>query len=368
MNIRPNEKKSEMLLSDCCHEYEPNQSLQINNAGSRFCSFFRLQAPFQITYQFCSGITESDYMNNITMSGDNFSFSQENMGYHNFHFSKHAPHFHDYFEIMLVLDGTVLQRIEDKTYHYGAGACCLINRSLCHIETFSTSSSILFVGLSVEFIEELFASCRSSYFDREKEVLESKLYQFIVSDIKQPGQKAYLDFIPAYQNQVNGNVLHSFAEEMIRTILFPEFGSSYRIRGLLCRLLQYLSRPENYHCTCVKLEQDNDSLLFARIGHLLEENDGRITRTELESILNYSGNYLNRIVNKYTGMCLFDYGMTFCLKKAEYYLANTTDSIGTIASRLSFSNRTHFYTLFKERYGMTPNEYRKRNVQLQGKV
>ena len=58
-------------------------------------------------------------------------------------------------------------------------------------------------------------------------------------------------------------------------------------------------------------------------------------------------------------MCLFDYGMTFCLKKAEYYLLNTKDSISDIALRLGFSNRTHFYTLFKEKYGITPNGYRK---------
>ena len=58
-------------------------------------------------------------------------------------------------------------------------------------------------------------------------------------------------------------------------------------------------------------------------------------------------------------MCLFDYGMTFCLKKAEDYLANTKEPVSDIAARLGFSNRTHFYTLFKKKYGMTPNEYRK---------
>lgn len=83
-----------------------------------------------------------------------------------------------------------------------------------------------------------------------------------------------------------------------------------------------------------------------------------MSRHELEVSLNYSSDYLNRIVNKYAGMCLFDYGMTFCLKKAEYLLTNTTDSISEIAQKLQFSNRTHFYSLFKKRYGLTPKEYR----------
>lgn len=83
-----------------------------------------------------------------------------------------------------------------------------------------------------------------------------------------------------------------------------------------------------------------------------------MSRSELERLLNYSGDYLNRIVNKYAGMCLYDYGMTFCLKKAAKYLTETNESIGAIANRLQFTNRTHFYSLFKEKYGVTPKEYR----------
>jgi AraC-like DNA-binding protein len=83
-----------------------------------------------------------------------------------------------------------------------------------------------------------------------------------------------------------------------------------------------------------------------------------MSRVELEQQLNYSGDYLNRIVNKYSGMCLFDYGMNFCLKKAAQYLIETNESINTIATRLNFSNRTHFYNLFKGKYGVTPKEYR----------
>lgn len=340
-------------------EDNASSPLEIRNSHSRFSSFFQLNAPFQVTYQFCSGTTTEDYLNTFTMSSDNSYFSQETMMLHNYCFTKHAPHFHDYFEIMLVLEGTVLQRIENKDYLYNTGSCCLISRSLCHIETSNSTSKILFIGLSVEFIEELFNSCQSAYFGKEKEIVDSELYRFIMSDIKSPGKKSYLDYIPAWQNQSNNSNLHSLTEELINAILFPGFGSSYQLKAIICRLLEYLSTPSNYHCTCVELNRDNDFLLFARITHLLEENDGRVSRTELERSLNYSGNYLNRITNKYTGMCLFDYGMTFCLKKAEDYLANTKEPVSDIAARLGFSNRTHFYTLFKKKYGMTPNEYRK---------
>lgn len=98
--------------------------------------------------------------------------------------------------------------------------------------------------------------------------------------------------------------------------------------------------------------------MFSRISHLLEDTNGHMSKSRLEETLNYSGNYLNTIVNKYTGMCLFDYGMSFCLKKAELMLKNSNDSISNIALKLGFSNRTHFYKLFKGKYGVTPKEFR----------
>ena len=156
---------SKKIVSDNYY-FEANASspIEIRNAFSQFSSFFQLNAPFQVTYQFCSGTATEDYLNTFTLSDSDSYFSHETMMFHNYRFMKHAPHFHDHFEIMLVLEGTVLQRIEDKDYLYNTGSCCLINRSLCHIETFNSASRILFIGLSVEFIEELFNSCQSAYF------------------------------------------------------------------------------------------------------------------------------------------------------------------------------------------------------------
>ena len=41
---------------------------------------------------------------------------------------------------------------------------------------------------------------------------------------------------------------------------------------------------------------------------ILEERNGRISREELASVLNYDAHYLNRIVNQSIGMSLLEYG------------------------------------------------------------
>ncbi|MBO5033628.1 MAG: helix-turn-helix domain-containing protein [Lachnospiraceae bacterium] len=333
-------------------------SIDIQNTESAFHRLYHINVPFQITLEYCSGSELEDFINIITLSSDRSILYQESFATKNYTRTSDALHFHDYFEFVIVLEGSIVQKIEGKDYLYTAGSCCLLNRSLCHLEHYHDRSKVLFIGMSPEFISELFDSAKTSSFQAEKNICAGNLYQFITADLKNPGQKAYLDFIPAYQNHQNAANLHSLAESMIRTLLYPDFGASYQIRGLFCAFMAYLSSPQYYHYTNIRLDTNSDFLLFSRITHLFEERNGRMSRAEFEKLLNYSGDYLNRIVNKYTGMCLYDYGMTFCLKKAAKYLKETDESISTIAAKLRFTNRTHFYSMFKAKYGVTPKEYR----------
>ena len=104
------------------------------------------------------------------------------------------------------------------------------------------------------------------------------------------------------------------------------------------------------------MEANNDFLLFSHISHLLEDTNGRVTRSELEQILHYSGNYINSIVKKYTDLCLFDYGQTFFMKKAAYLLRNTDDSIFLeIMEKFTFCDYT-FLSVFQKQYYMTHHE------------
>lgn len=334
-------------------------SINVQNGDSDFSRFYHMNVPFQLTLEYCSGSDPTDYVNVVTLSFKKAVMYQESLDMKNYSYTKNAPHFHDFFEFVIVLEGTIVQKIEGKDCLYPAGSCCLINRNLRHMEHYQSQCQVLFIGLSPDFVTELFTSAQNAYFSNEKKICSSALYHFITTDLEIAGERAYLDFIPAYQNHLSAQHLHSMAENMIQTLLYPEFGATYQICGLLCAFISELSSQAHYHCTNIQLDTNSDFLLFSRITRLFEESDGRMTRTEMEQFLHYSGDYLNRIVNKFTGMCFFDYGMTFCLKKAAQYLTETEESISAIAARLKFTNRTHFYALFKEKYGVTPKEYRK---------
>ena len=57
-------------------------------------------------------------------------------------------------------------------------------------------------------------------------------------------------------------------------------------------------------------------------------------------------------------MTLFEYGTTFSIRKAEYYLLKTDLSISEIIAQLKFTNKSHFYKLFYAKHHMSPKEFR----------
>lgn len=335
-----------------------NNSIDICNVDSKVSLFFRLTAPFQMTYEYCSGILDDDYLNIVTLSENEPFYMQESMKTHNSLFNGRTAHFHDHYEFLLVLEGMLIHQIEGKNYLYPAGSCCLINRNILHKETFKKESKICFLGFSSRFIAGLLHSADDAYFPEERAIKNSELYKFIIDDMKNPGKKVYLDFLPANDNVIKTLQKCPNIRLLTDAMLFPKFGATHQINGALCNILSFLADKKNFHCTTVEVSNDSDHLLFQRISHLLEDENGRLSRQELSKRLNYSGDYINRIVHKYTGMCLHDYSMDFAIRKAADELLSTDASVAEIGSRLQFSNRTYFYQVFKNKYGMTPKEYR----------
>lgn len=341
------------------HPGKENSILQIHHPDSIINSYYDMSAPIQFTFSYCSGLCAEDYYNVVSVSpGEDYFYTSRIVS--SFHkFNARPLHRHSFFELIIVLKGSIMQKLEDRQYLYPEGTCCLINQNVFHIERYIGEAQVLFIGLSVNFIKELLESHRTAYFQKEETAYDNSIFQFMDANIQERDGKNYLDFLPAFQNRKNIEKLQKLSDVLIHSMMFPKFGSTYIIKGVICELFQYLDTKQLYHISKVRLHSSSDLLLFSRIGHLLEETDGRMSRSALENALCYSGNYMNTIVNKYTGMSLHDYGLTFALKKAASLLADTGKSISAIEIQLGFTNRTHFYKIFRKKYGVTPGEYRK---------
>ena len=331
--------------------------LEVENWGSQLSTFYKIMAPVQITLESCAGLEETDRYS-IQMYSPNGCWLHESTMDAMFRaLNTRPPHRHDYFELMLVLEGEVIQQIEEKESPYRAGTCCLVNRSILHSERFTGPTRLCFIGLSVDFIRTLAETAPQQLFEPERHLTENPILQFMLANLGQELRKEYQDLFPTPENTDSTQRLDALISRLTQTLQTPGPAATYYLKGLLCELFHTLAT--GFYVTPVHLSASPESLLFLRISRLLEDTDGRLPRSELARLLNYNGSYLNSIVQRRTGLCLFDYGMTFCFQKAEHLLRETSLPVSEIALQLKFTNRTHFYNLFRQKYGMTPQEWRK---------
>ena len=175
----------------------------------------------------------------------------------------------------------------------------------------------------------------------------------------------YIDFASTLE-QRHGK--ESIVAQLINRILTEareaRTGYAFRIQAYLLELLAELENPKHYHMTRVRVNAKSEDFIFARLIRYMEESRGNVSREDLKKILHYDGDYLNRIVKKQLGITLSKLGQSICLREAKKMLAETDMSISAIISELGYTNRSHFYRLFTENTGMSPQQYRNTILQV----
>ena len=272
-------------------------------------------------------------------------------------------HQHDFFEFLFVLDGSVYQNIENSRHLYPKGSCCVLNKNIRHAEEYAdTDFHIIFLEIQTDFMQLLYQNLLPDFFGLRYLSNTSNIMRFLQTNLNNANcfDKNYIDFIPTDISNAAFSKIHNIIDTMLKETLWPQKDSSFKIIHSFVSFLMVLESTDYYHTEDVRIGTPTEDLLMNQINALMQEHNGRISRNNLESTLHYSGDYLNKIVKKYTGLNIFNYSMTFCMKKAAELIDNTDKTISQIIVELGFSNRNHFYALFQKNYGVSPKEYRKR--------
>ncbi|MCR5157141.1 MAG: AraC family transcriptional regulator [Butyrivibrio sp.] len=271
-------------------------------------------------------------------------------------------HSHDFFELLFVIRGEVYQNIEYERHLYTRGSLCLMNKNIHHSEEFSTDYRALFVMLSKELVQSLFLG-QDYLFGEEKKFEGNQVFEFFRNNTgsNDSGAMEYLDFIPIDESKECYDRMYSYFERMVTVFLSPDLGSSFEIRSILLELFETLSDSGSYSTIPIHFGSEKELGIFNRVRNALASTNGRLSRSDLSKRLNYSGSYLNSLCKKYSGLSLFDYGMNICMKEATKLLDSTDMNVAEISEHLGFTNRSHFYSIFREHYGVSPAQYRKRD-------
>lgn len=339
---------------------ELNQVISFHNSKDPLVFYQEILVPFMLMLMRVDVAYPERSTLSICVPGANFSLSPTRSIQGR---QPDSQHQHNCFEFTYVIEGSMYQIVEGRRHFYPTGSCCLMNRNTLHTEELSSDFFCVFFSVSSEFISRLMNYGNGMLFPGEDDLFSNQIFRFFARNLDdtQTDSKDFLDFVPKITETEQVHLVHQIFEDMLKTLLDPGFGATYHLQELFLNLIGILNNPEYYHALHITAKSSMESSLFARIDQILEERHGRITNSELSDILNYNGSYLGRIVKKYTGKSLFGYGMTFTMKYAANQLTQTNKTAADIATELSFSNRSHFYRLFKDHFGVTPNEYRKLN-------
>lgn len=93
----------------------------------------------------------------------------------------------------------------------------------------------------------------------------------------------------------------------------------------------------------------------------IEENYSKnISNDELAKISGYHPYHLNRLMNKYAKTTIHKYLTNYRIKKSQEYLTDTDFSISEISDLCGFKTPYYFSNLFKEKFNISPLQYRKK--------
>lgn len=336
------------LLSD------PSNPLVI----SQDLSQYGIQTPFMIMLETCR---EQEGLFNM------FQFTQHSyrplqLDKKVVNFTKRRPlHRHSCIEIMYVLQGCVTNHVENQIFTYEAGECCIMNKNIRHSEDFTGDFQAVFLMMRDDFIAELLDEYYEMAAVASKPDDANLVLQLFQDSQNRSLQfdKVYLDCFPVIPADRILEKTAPLFNSILHEIINLQPGSLFYIKGAFSRLLQLMTDPGLFSINRIHSESDNQEYLFSKITHIMKSSHGRCTREELSSQLHYNGEYLNRIIKKYTGKTILEYGQSVYLEEARTMLAGTDKSISAIIDELGFSNRSHFYRLFEKAYGQTPLDYRR---------
>lgn len=260
------------------------------------------------------------------------------------HFPKHR---HNYVEIIYMCQGSTTHIVNGNKVILHAGDLLFLNPN--------AEQEILPAGekdIAINFIVV------PEFFDKTFEMLggeDNLLRDFLLGSLCQDDRSAsYLYFQVADILPVQNLV-----ENMIWSLLHnhPNKRSTNQITmGLLIlQLLNYMD----------KIQAGEDQFYQEFIVNVLNYVEGHYkegTLSELADLMGYDIYWLSREIKKRTGKTYKDLIQTKRMNQAAYMLANSQIPIAEIMNFVGYDNSSYFYRKFKERYELSPKEYREKKI------
>lgn len=253
-------------------------------------------------------------------------------------------HKHNYIELQYVYKGNLTQVIDGRKITMGEGDLMMLNQEISHeIKAASRNDIIINFIIKPEFFQYIFSLTD----------IDNIVFNFIINNIYSNSCKGeYLYYKVSDKSSIKANM-----EKIIMELYEPNITSSISIKLLvgllLVNLIKHNDDIEIYSVDNYEKKISLDILKY------IDEHYKEGSLTEISKQLNQPDYKICRIVKKYTGVTFKQLIQESRLKQAAILLIRTSSPVTEIMQAVGYENITYFYKIFKEKYTMTPHEYRK---------
>lgn len=262
-------------------------------------------------------------------------------------FTDFPPHRHNYVEIIYMCSGQTEHMVGGELpLTLGAGELLFLNQHVSHAIKRAELHDI-----AINFI------VMPQFFDFVLDIIGSDhiLGQFLLNCLRQ--RSGYADFlhfkvsdVKRVQNQMENLVLGMFEPDDNSRLV-----NQVSMSLLFLLLLGHIDRLNT-----VGPGRASHALVLCVLQNIQDQYQS-VNLSSIAAKYSVSLAYVSRLVKEATGKSFKELLMEKRLGKAAQLLTNTTLPAADIITAVGYENTSYFYRIFRERYGLSPKEYRKIN-------
>lgn len=252
------------------------------------------------------------------------------------------PHWHAEMEIVYLLEGSVHISLESENYILRPRDILLISGGIVHSFISQSQGCRMII---VQFGNVFFDTYAAVLSDRR--IIQPQLSKNS-NDVEQ-----IRDYHHALEEQI---------KKMAEEYQMKAEGYSLALKARLLDLVVFIIRSipmERFSKQERRSRLERLERLDKVFQYVDEHLDEGIRIADVARIANFSVFHFTRFFKATTGMTFGEYLNSFRVKRAEWYLTSTEDTVTEVAFKAGFNSLQTFDRVFKSHKGCSPTEYRK---------
>ena len=259
----------------------------------------------------------------------------------------HFPlHRHNYIEVLYVCQGSLTNIIGGREVVVKKGELLFLNQFTRHEILEAGESDIAFNFMVLpEFFDVAYSMAGSN----------NVLADFLVNMLRRDEERGeYLHFKVSEVLQIQ-NLL----ENMIYSLVTGKRDDSRINQTTMGLIFLYLVDSVQY--VEMRLPNQYENMISMTTLDYIEQKYKTATLTELCGILHQPMHVLSKMIKKNTGFNFKELLQRKRLNKAVELICDTDLPVSDIIAAVGYENNSYFHRVFRERYHMTPGEFRRKN-------